>query len=556
MNMKIRKGIWVPLSVLLALALLVPMMACAEEEEPAPAPAPAPAPTPAKEQPKSGGILQVPIVKAPGGYDMHRRPSYGPVLGYPVFSKLVYFDPNKRELSPDNLLPDLAERWETSADGKTVTFHLYKNVKWHDGQSFTADDVVYSLDKMVDAERSSISSYFPAYDGAVAVDDHTVKVSLKFASPSFVVQMAGPYCTIEAKHLADVDWKTTDFFVGTGPFMFKSYIPGVTYELVKNPNYHKKDEFGQQLPYLDGVTMYIIADRSAHGDALITNRVDLAMPVLAVFMQSVKEKVEDQAPNMVWDSYSNPYGMAWWFNQDHEPLKDIRVRQAMAMLLDRPRLRTAGFGGEDWGEYGRALFSTTYGLTTDEIYKMLGWDMTWDQRVAKAQELMAEAGYADGFKMRILVREAEQLGRVVTVLADIYERNLNLDVEVDQQDITKLKLMQAAGDYEFLLHDVMSYCADPDELVGYFETGSAMNFVGYSNPEVDRLIKQQSAEADLTKRAELVRQIETILLTDLPFIPGTFGKYWHCKWPYVKGFQLQDVGYGSRMAFEQVWLDK
>ena len=556
-----RKMLFIFLMVLLV-ATSFSGVACSKAE-PAPTTTPTVAPTtapttapPAKDMPKSGGVLNVPQVKVPAGFDVHRKTSYSPVIGYMVFNSLVWFDPNIRELSPGNLRGDLAESWDTSADGLTVTFNLFKNVKWHDGQPFTADDVVYSLEKILDPDRSSVSTYFPEIDSVSKTDDYTVVVKLKYPSVGMLTKLAGPYTVIQAKHLADVDNKTTDFLVGTGPFMLGDYTSGINYEFKKYPDYHKTDEFGQQLPYLDAINMYIITDRSAHGDAFVTKRIDMFMPVLGAFFQSNIDKVQAEAPDAIIDSYSNRYGMAYWFNQDSEGLDDLRVRQALVMLIDRPTLRTAGYGNAEWGTYDQFFFNPSFGLPKDEIYKSLGWDLPWDTRVANAQKLMADAGYADGFELRITCRTAEQLEREITTLADVYETYLNMDVTLNVVDMAVLNLEKGAGDFDIILNDILSYTGDPDEIVGNFKTGSAANFLKYSDPEMDRLIDAQAREGDVAKRAELTRDIERMLIEDLPIVSSTFGRYWSAWWPDVKGFHLQNVGYGSRMRYEQVWLDR
>lgn len=213
-------------------------------------------------------------------------------MGYPVFNNLVQFDTQKAGLDPRNIVPGLAERWEASADGKTWTFFLYRGVKWHDDKPFTADDVVYNMAKMADAKRSGVVSSFPNFDRSEKVDDYTVKVYLKAPSPDFLVQLAGPYTMILPPQKANVDWRTTDYLVGTGPFMYKSSVGGVSYQLVRNPNYHKKDASGNRLPYLDGVNYLVINDRSAQIDALLTNRVDMTQPSTGISSQELLDRVK------------------------------------------------------------------------------------------------------------------------------------------------------------------------------------------------------------------------------------------------------------------------
>jgi peptide/nickel transport system substrate-binding protein len=102
----------------------------------------------------------------PRTFDAHQKAGYGPTATLMVFNQLVMFDITYKECIPETIIGDLADRWETSDDGTEVTFYLHQGVKWHDGMPFTADDVIYSLDKMTDVNRSGISDWFPAYQSA------------------------------------------------------------------------------------------------------------------------------------------------------------------------------------------------------------------------------------------------------------------------------------------------------------------------------------------------------------------------------------------------------
>ncbi|GAF98490.1 unnamed protein product, partial [marine sediment metagenome] len=216
------------------------------------------------------------------------------------------------------------------------------------------------------------------------------------------MKLASAYAVIEPKHLADIDWKSPDFMVGTGPFMLESFKSGVEVKMVKNPDYFKKDKEGNQLPFLDGIEMTVMMDRSAEMDAFITKKFDTTSTFAGIVNQEQLERVQAQAPDTVMGDRYPAQGGTLWLNSDYEPLKDIRVRKAMALLIDQKQLRIAGSGDEAWGRTDFAFFYGDYGLSRTEIYQEMGWNKSWDERVAEAQNLMAEAGYADGFKLELL----------------------------------------------------------------------------------------------------------------------------------------------------------
>ncbi|MFC2122992.1 ABC transporter substrate-binding protein, partial [Bacteroidota bacterium] len=496
----------------------------------------------------------------PAGFDMHRRPAYGPMLGRPAYNNLVTFDITKPENTRENIVGDLAERWEVSPDGKTWTFFLKGGVQWHDGKPFTADDVVYSLEKMVDSKRSSISSDFPAFESAEKLTENAVEVQLTQPSPSFLVKLASAYAVIQPKHLADVDWKSTDFMVGTGPFMLGSFKSGIEVNLVRNPDYFKKDEKGNQLPYLDGVKMTVMMDRSAEMDAYVTKKFDTTSTFAGIVNQEQLERVQSRAPEALSGDRYPAQGAILWLKKDYAPLSDIRVRQALALLVDQRKMRLAGYGGEDWGHYDFAYFYGGYGLYDGigarQFHQEMSWDKPWDDRVAEAKQLMKDAGYEKGFKLELLTSTIPESQRMMALLGDMYERHLNIDVEIATAGYVDLRKKRNSGDFQIVVAEILTLMAEPDEVMGYFNSSSRTNFVGYSNKEVDRLGNEQAKTMDMHKRQLLTREIERLILHDRYAIPIGASHMKVGFHPHVKGFVIQDLSYSAYMSYERVWLAK
>ncbi|RJQ37330.1 MAG: hypothetical protein C4555_06695, partial [Dehalococcoidia bacterium] len=205
--------------------------------------------------PVYGGILKHGLHHA-RLFDAHQLVGYGATSTLPTFNQLVIFNMDYKDTVPENIIGDLAESWETSDDGLTITFNLHQGVKWHDGMPFTADDVIYSFEKMTDVKRSAISDWFPAYQSAEKINDYTLKVNLKYASAGFMIALAQGESQIQARHLEGVDPTSGDFMVGTGPFILEEYMPRVLLKWKRNPDYFKYDQYGNRLPYLDGIEFY------------------------------------------------------------------------------------------------------------------------------------------------------------------------------------------------------------------------------------------------------------------------------------------------------------
>ena len=173
---------------------------------------------------------------------------------------------------------DLATSWELSKDGKAYTFHLNPKAKWHDGKPVTAEDVVYSLDSMVDADAKpprvvtlpAVSPYY-AKGTARAIDAHTVEVPLKIPNaPDFIPTLALDFCKIIAKHWgeADIDHQKWENAMGSGPFKPGKFVKDVSIALEKNKDYWKDG-----LPYIDGMVHYTIKDKGTAIAAYKTGRV-------------------------------------------------------------------------------------------------------------------------------------------------------------------------------------------------------------------------------------------------------------------------------------------
>lgn len=538
-------------------ALVLVLAACAQPAAtpapapaPSPAPAPKPSPTPAPIQPKYGGIINTWSTVTPPNFDLHRRPSYGPIFGIPVFNNLVQYDLSKADISPAAIQPDLAERWEVSADGKVYTFYLAKGVKWHDGRSFTADDVVYSLEKMADPKRSSLPGDFPAFEKVERVDDTTVKVTLKYPSPSYLVMLAGPYASIQPKHKADVDNRSAaDFLVGTGPFKYKSYQTGVRMELDKNPDYFKKG-----LPYLDGITISIMASKSAILDAVMTKRLDGA-GVFALNTQEEWDRVMGQTKEFNAQPYTPPSLALMWLNPRFEPFKNDKVRRAIQLAWDKKEMTVAGWGDTRWGDLNRIIFPKPYGLATDEMDRLLWYDKTKDARQAEGRKLLAEAGYATGLKLRFVMRNLDVHQRVATYLADQFKR-IGIECELMPRELTEARKMRDAGDFEIYIDNPLTLVGDPDEFMSWYITGGVNNFTKISNPDADRLWIQQSQTLDLQKRIQLTQEIERLVIKDAWLLTLNNSVYTSGWWNYVKGFTPHHLNYSNKLRMETLWLDK
>jgi len=505
--------------------------------------------------PQYGGILTYGY-NIPRSFDAHQKVGYGPQAALPTFNQLVMFDINYKDTTVETIIGDLADSWETNPDGTEITFHLHRGVKWHDGEPFTADDVVYSLDKMTDFNRSAISDSFPAYQSAEKTDDYTVKVHLKYASAGFMLALASGEAVIEAKHLAGTDDQSADFMVGTGPFILAEYLTRVDLKWKRNPDYWKSDKYGNQLPYLDGLVLYN-ADNTMTNDMLIARRLDLKGPVTGAATMDTYQYLTNGAPELLWQKRDRDICTPFFINVNHMPLNDVRVRRAMALVLVQEDVLIGYSGDAMFGTTDIGILQRSFGLPADEIRQIMGWDKPMAERVAEAQQLMAEAGYPDGFKLNMLSRQGTQTAQGASlVFAEALSKYLKIEAEVHGLAGTEVEARVQQDNYDVYAVS-LQVGQDPATLKQYFGTDGYANFSHYSNPEIDQLLADLDHIIDPEERRETIWTIERILLTDLPVLPtGTFTSNYMPYYPYVKNVRWTDMTYSNICRFEDVWIDR
>lgn len=546
--------------------------------KPAPAPAPSPTPSPAPKPeppkfdlvsnnystatPKTGGILRYTQIAGPAGFDLHTPLSAwagGPVV--PIYNNLVQLNPMYQDATTANIIGDLAKEWKISADGTEITFILHQGVKWHDGSPFTADDVVYSLEKMADPKRAArIAGTFAAMESVTKVDDFTVKVKTKFPSPSFLLALCNGYAVIMSKKSATLDPKTTDFLIGTGPFKFKKFVPESLFEVERNPDYFKKDSAGRPLPYLDGIQIYIMRGMTAGTDAFIAKQLDMLNPMQVLYLKSDVDKMTRGAPEAKFIPVRSNTPYLIYLNKTFKPFQDPKVLQAMGLIFSSEDQILARFGDMSFGQPDRGAFSRTWGISEAEVRKIMGWEgKTYDQRIAEAKKLMAESEFKDGFKVRMVYANVPGAHSEPSFIqyGDALKRHLNITYELKPYPSNaEAYKARDAGEWEMFNEVLYAALQDPDAYMAYFRTGGSSNFMKYSNPEVDKLFDQQTRELDAVKRRDLTRQIERLILKDLPVMPGAFltGNLYF--YPYIMNFGPTAMIYGPEHKFEMTWFNK
>ncbi|MBI2563789.1 MAG: ABC transporter substrate-binding protein, partial [candidate division NC10 bacterium] len=361
------------LVTIVALALLVGSMAAAVE---------------AAETPRRGGVLLAVLGADPPSLDPHQESTFATIqLVAPLYSTLVQIDP----YSYPKIIGDVATEWRIASDGLTYTFKIPQGIRFHDGSPLTAADVKATYDKIVfppEGVRSVRRKAYTAVERVEAPDPGTVVFRLKFPSASLLANLASPWNVIYPKKYLDKDpnyFKTN--IVGSGPFKFKSYVRGSTFEGARNPDYFVKDR-----PYLDGYKFFISTETSMRAAAIRSGRAyiefrNLPGPEVEAIRKQLGDKVVVQETPMT----------GWWgvsINNTVKPFNDVRVRKALSLGLDRYTASKVLYpltGLKGVGALMRP--DTEWAMSEAELQKLPGFWRDADKSRAEAKRLLAEAGY-------------------------------------------------------------------------------------------------------------------------------------------------------------------
>jgi peptide/nickel transport system substrate-binding protein len=448
---------------------------------------------------ESGGTLRAAFQNDWESLDPHVTSSYSSLqILNNVLETLTTFDDNIE------LVPGLAESWEQSEDGLTWTFYLREGVMFSNGEELTAEHVAATYNRFLDPEGGfSGNSVNIGPEGTVVEAADTYTVTITHPEPIAIAPtLLGLNKATGIIHPDSInDDGTITVPIGTGPFMIADVEGTSSLLLERNPNYWQEG-----LPYLDAVEISPIPDDTVRETSLLGGEIDW---VLAIAPQSYdalvanEDIVVETAPQLSYDYMG--------FNLTREPFDDVRVRQAISYALDREQICQAAFFG---------LCET---LPGGPIGSGSPWQYDYEPYASapdldKARELLAEAGYADGFEMewlptsqygetvraaQVIQAQVQQIGIQSTINAPEWAEWLELEGNFNYDAyICSWNALKDADQYFYLQH----------------RTGLVFNFTGFSNPEFDELVDQGRAVSDFETRYDIYEQANQILVDEAPYV--------------------------------------
>jgi peptide/nickel transport system substrate-binding protein len=504
---------------------------------------------------KPGGVLRMPLITSPASMSIHEESTIatlGPMMG--VFNNLVMYDQHVPQNSLNTIIPDLAESWSLGEDGKTLTFKLRHGVKWHDGQPFTAKDVVCTWDLMADNVPDKLrlnprKSSYDNVDSVIANGDDRVTFHLKQPQPAFPMLLAGGFSAIYPCHVTATQMRQHP--IGTGPFKFVAFKPNESINVARNSDYWKPNR-----PYLDGIEYTIISDPSTavlafrSGQEDMTQPYDLTVPVFNDVCSQMPRAVCELSPGMI------PRHLL--INRDKPPFDYPELRRAMALSIDRKAFVDILAQGQ--GEIGGVLQPAPgglWGMPADQIGTLAGYDPDVQKNRDQARQIMQQLGYGPDKPLKIKVTTRDWfVYRDPAVLLIDQLKHVYVESELEQIDTPQYFPKILRKDYTVALN-LQTAGPDPDPILKlFYGCGSSINWDGYCSPEVDKLIEAQSREGDADRRKQILWAIEHKLADDNARPIIFYNRTGTCRQPYVKGLTVMVNSIFNGWRMEDVWLDK
>jgi oligopeptide transport system substrate-binding protein len=479
---------------------------------------------------------------------------YGSNVVRQIVDGLVQFDAHL------NVIPAIAEFWEASQDGRTWTFALRRGVTFHHGREVTAHDVVYSFTRLLDPERSGpVTELFQHIQGAEdfirgktqsvqglkAVDRYTFQMILEKPLTSILAALGHPNTAIvpqeEVERLGDRFGRAP---VGAGPFKFVRWEPNQEIVLVAN------DQYYEGRPFLDTLVFKIVVGAKLE-------------EAFALFMEGNLEeiiipggKTEEVRTALHYRQYQR-FRKAMLsflyigFNAQLKPFDDKRVRQAFNYAVNKEAIVR---------EITKRGTITAVGAFPPG---MPGYDPDLEgyyYHPEKAKRLLAEAGYPEGAGFPVVQLWSVHLAETTKAELAAYQKYLaELGVKVEihyAPDWPAYKAMLQQGKLPMFRLVRYADIPDPDNFLApmVHSTGPS-NFTFYRNPLVDRLLEEARREVDDVQRIALYREVERLLMEDVPWIAQNYHVFEYLYQPYVQGVEVSLLG-NRAIPLKKVWFKK
>ncbi len=496
------------------------------------------------------------------GLDPHLATSTGDynVLSA-LFEGLVSGDPV--DLSP---VPGVAERWETSADGITYTFHLRADARWSNGDPVTAHDFVASFQRMLspslgaeyapmlyvlagaEAFHRGVTDDFGRV-GASAVDDRTLRLRLDRPVPYFLTMLNHtPWFPVHLRELEkhgsatdrNTPWARPGLLVGNGPFVLSEWHPNQRIIVTKAPTY-----WDAATVRLNAIHFHPIEDRDAEERAFRAGQLHLTEALPPARIDTYRRAAAEEGSNLL---RIDPYlGTEFYrVNVTRPFLNERKIRRALSKAVDRTAiveriLRGGQLPATAFTPPGTAGYMPTARIETN---------------FEAARTLLAEAGYPGGRgapMIELVFNTSESHRSVAEVVQETWRRELGLNVTLVNQEFRSILAARRVGQFQLLRSSWVGDYADPMTFLDLWTSRSGNNYTGWSSSAYDQLIFQASHATEPEARRAFFQRAEALLLEESPVIPIYHYTHVFLLHPAVRGWHSNLL---DRHPYKHVWLEE
>ena len=533
---------------------------------PVPTPTPNPTATLAPVvKPTRGGILKERLnadIRRGQSWDVHENGGVVAIrVGNALNNSVLMLD----ELKPTIIKNDLADTWDISGDGLTYTFNLNPNAVFHDGTPVTASDVIFSYNRIINNDvgngRSHVRSILQPYiESLSAPDAQTLSIKLNFPSLAFLEGVASIFAAIYPERLGSEYWASVgNVPIGSGPFKFVERIADTRITVERNDAYFKTDEFGDPLPYLDGIEWEIVPDSALAYAAFRVGRFPIADYLDPSLLNTNIDQMRAEQPDY---TYATGFGSWRYYGfRNKPPFDDVRIRTALDLLINKPafsQIRYPGYGHSGVSPLLPPSLSGKWGLTDERVSELINTGPVTSARIAQAKALFADAGIDfDSFEFNLLTLGIPTYDDDAIVLkADWETAGIKVNLENDGGP-AQFQPKRIAGDFDVYYVPASSLSPDPDFVLGpFYPTGREQNFGQFSDPTVDRLFDEQTRTIDAAKRKAILVELQEYILTEANWYPKiAWAGAWTAWAPQIRNYTSTCPGaYCHRSRHEITWI--
>lgn len=447
--------------------------------------------------------------------------------------------------------PRLAEKWENK-DNTVWTFHLRPGVTWSDGTAITAQDIVWSLQRLVSPLTASPYSSYPGNMhianaqeiaegkkapetlGVKAVDDATLEVTLTQPNAALLAMLAHPSLVPIDKVLVNrfgEQWTKPEHIVTSGPYKLSAWVVNERIVAERNPRYWDNEH-----TVINKVTWLPIHSEAADVNRYKAGEIDIVYTVPINQFAQLKKTMGDQlnvSPQLATYYYE--------FNTTRPPFNDPRVRLALNMALDKDIIAEKVLGQ---GQRPAWLISQPdIGGVKLQNPDYASWPR--DKRIAEAKKLLSEAGYSDSHPLvfNLLYNTSESHQRVAIAASSMWKKNLGVEAKLQNQEWKTMLDTMHTHNFDAVRYAWIADYDDAATFLNNFRTGDSENTSQYSNPAYDEALKNAAKASDGVARGKYYQQAEDLLAKDVPAVPVYHYVRTHLVKPWVGGFTPDKLGY-------------